>query len=183
VSHAKIAKHSLAQPRGWLRTSLLERCPCHRLSARNQSRIRLFPLVARPAARYPNTFNSRPISDSPLKHEYFLFGDQEDRCAAGRNCHCIPERLLASVRCASLQSLHGGEWISAMRWKGGVPCGDPTILLATIFVLPPSFSTAMGTCSSLYTRSKDSMSLGQRIDHDQLNVTHFTLLEVKCLYP
>src|ERR1700689_894604 len=54
-----------------------------------------------------------------------------------------------------------GKWISSMRWKGGVPCGDPTILLATIFVLPPSFSTAMGTCSVLYTRSKDSMSLGQ----------------------
>ena len=24
---------------------------------------------------------------------------------------------------------------------------------------------------------------GTRIDYDQLNVTHFTLLEVKCLYP
>ena len=46
----------------------------------------------------------------PLKNEYFLFRDQKDRCAAGRNGHCIRECLFAALLCgASLRSLHGGE--------------------------------------------------------------------------
>ena len=52
----------------------------------------------------------------PLKHEYFLFGDQENRWAAGRNRNCISDRLFATLRCgAGLQSLHGGEMDLCMR--------------------------------------------------------------------
>jgi hypothetical protein len=47
----------------------------------------------------PLSEHFQPSADKslPLKHEYFLFGDQEDRCAAGRNCHCIRECLFAAV--------------------------------------------------------------------------------------
>src|ERR1700722_15266454 len=72
-----------------------------------------------PPPRYSRRSTCGPLSEHfqvsadkslPLKHEYFLFGDQEDRCAAGRNRNCISDRLFATVRCgAGLQSLHGGE--------------------------------------------------------------------------
>jgi hypothetical protein len=55
----------------------------------------------------------------PLKREYFLFREQEDRCAAGGNRHGIRDGLFATVRCgAGLQSLHGGEMdlSNAMEW-------------------------------------------------------------------
>ena len=48
---------------------------------RRKSRRHDIP-VTLPAARYPDTFNSSADKSLPLKHEYFLFGDQEDRCAA-----------------------------------------------------------------------------------------------------
>ena len=72
-----------------------------------------------PPPRYSRRSTCGPLSQHfqvsadkslPLKHEYFLFGDQEDRCAAGRDRNCISDRLFATVRCgAGLQSLHGGE--------------------------------------------------------------------------
>jgi hypothetical protein len=58
----------------------------------------------------------------PLKHEYFLLGDQEDRCAAGRNRNCISDRLFATLRCgAGLQSLHGGEMDLCNAMEGRCP--------------------------------------------------------------
>src|SRR5260370_29019596 len=66
----------------------------------------------------------RPTANKslPLKHEYFLFRDQEDRCAAGRNRNCISDRLFATLRCgAGLQSLHGGEMDLCNAMEGWCP--------------------------------------------------------------
>ena len=38
--------------------------------------------------------------------------------------------------------------ITAIRWNAGLPWGEPWTFVATSFVLPASFFTAIGTCSS-----------------------------------
>src|SRR5580704_1300515 len=99
-----------------------------------------------PPPRYSRRSTCGPLSEHfqvsadeslTLKHEYFLFGDQEDRCAAGRNRNCISDRLFATVRCgAGLQSLHGGEIDLCNAMEGWCP-------------LRGTFATAMGTWSRL----------------------------------
>jgi len=64
--------------------------------------------------RKPRTsrkFISRKLPSSlSQEHTGFLFGDQENRRAAGGDRHCICDRLFAAVRCgARLQSLYGWE--------------------------------------------------------------------------
>src|SRR6266403_4378427 len=48
---------------------------------------------------------------------------------------CLPPSEAAHASSASME----GKWISAMRWKGGFPFGEPSTLVATSFVLPASF--------------------------------------------
>src|ERR1700721_670203 len=84
-----------------------------------------------PPPRYSRRSTCGPLSENfqlsadkslPLKQEYFLFGDQEDRCAAGRNRNWISDRLFATVRCgAGLQSLHGGEMDLCNAMEGWCP--------------------------------------------------------------
>src|SRR5260370_3073315 len=51
-----------------------------------------------------------PNKSLPLKHEYFLFRDQEDRCAPGRNRNCISDRLFPPPRsCPALHTPTGRE--------------------------------------------------------------------------
>jgi len=138
--------------------------------------------VALPAVRYTNTFSAD--KSLPLKHEYFLFSDQKDWCAAGRNRHCIRERLFATVRCgASLQSLHGGEMDLCNAMKRRCPLWGTDYFARYNFCLAVKLLDGHGHMFVLIYALEGFDVFGTRIDHDQRNVTHLTLLEVKCLYP
>jgi hypothetical protein len=107
-----------------------------------------------PPPRYSRRSACGPLSEHfqvstdkslPLKREYFLFPDQEDRCAAGRNRNRISYRLFATLRCgASLQSLLGGEMDLCNSMEGWCPLRGTDYFARYNFCLAAKFRDCHG---------------------------------------
>src|SRR5271169_2338318 len=152
---------------------LLTRISRHDDSAGKSPTTIFASLYLRPVIR---RLSSRPISHFPLKTNTSSsatrkIGGPPEEIATALAIVCLPPSDAAQAWRASME----GKWISAMRWKGGVPCGGADYFAGHNSCLAAKLLDGHGHMFVFIYRLEGFDVFGTRIDYDQPNASHLTL--------
>src|SRR5580700_3333025 len=126
------------------------------------------------------TIGRKLPSSLSREHKCFLFGDQENRRAAGGDRYCICDRLFAAVRRrARLQSLYAWEMDLCNAMERRCTLRGTSYFASHNPGLAGQLLHGHGYMLVLVDALEGFKVCGTRVNYDQLSASHFNLLEIK----